>query len=291
MTELVQILLLGAALGGVYALMASGLTLIFGVMGIVNIAHAGFMLTSAYITYWIFRLVHVDPILSIVITMPIMFALGLVFYKVFFARIANSEKMGELSVLLTFALALILEGVLGFLFTNTYRSTSPDYATQAFLFEPFFIPKGQLYATLLSLLLLFLMWVFLRYSRTGNAIRATTQNRESARVVGVDVEWISLIVFGMGTALAGASGSLLTFLFSFYPGKHWEWIAILLSLIVLGGMGSMFGALIGSFILAIASSYVSFYFGPNWSPITFFLALFFILLVRPQGLLGKRMEA
>ncbi|MDH4247664.1 MAG: branched-chain amino acid ABC transporter permease [Deltaproteobacteria bacterium] len=291
MNALVQVLLLGIALGGVYALMASGLTLIFGVMRIVNIAHAAFMMISAYITFWAFTVYQVDPIVSLLFTMPIMFGLGVVIYRVFFASIAGSEKLGELSVLLTFSLALILEGVLGYLFTNTYRSTNPDYAIKAILFGPFFIPASQLYATVLSLLLLVVFWIFLRYSRTGNAIRATTQNRESARIVGVDVERISMIVFGLGTALAGASGSLMTFLFSFYPGKHWEWIAILLSLIVLGGMGSMFGALIGAFLLAIASSYVSFYFGPNWSPITFFLALFLILLIRPQGLLGKKMEA
>ena len=291
MTTLVQILLLGIALGGVYALMASGLTLIFGVMRIVNISHASFMMVSAYMTYWAFVWYKVDPILSLVFTMPVMFVFGLVIYKLFFSRIAGSEKLGELSVLLTFSLALILEGVLGYLFTNTYRSTSPVYAIKAILLGPFFIPTGQFYATLLSMLLLLSLWIFLRYSRTGNAIRATTQNREGARVVGVNVERISMIVFGLGAALAGASGSLLSFLFSFYPGKHWEWIAILLSLIVLGGMGSMFGALIGAFLLAIASSYVSFYLGPTWSPITFFLALFLILLIRPQGLLGKRMEA
>ena len=291
MTQLVQILLLGIALGGVYALMASGLTLVFGVMRIVNIAHASFMIVAAYIAYYAFHLLKIDPILSIFVSMPIMFFLGVAVYKIVFSRLAGSARKGELTVLLTFALALVIEGTMGFIFTNIYRSTNPAYATNALLFGPFYLPEGQFYATLLSLALIGLLWTFLQTSRTGYAIRATMQNLDAARVVGVNVERISTISFGIGIALAGASGSLTSYLFPFYPGKHWEWIAIFLSLIVLGGMGSLIGALVGAFALAIISAYVSFFVGPSWSSITFFLALFLILLFRPQGLLGKKMEA
>lgn len=291
MIQNIQVLILGIALGGVYALMASGLTLVFGVMRIVNIAHASLMIVAAYIAFWGFRLYDIDPILSILITIPVMFLLGVAIYKLFFARIAGSQRSGELTVLLTFALALMIEGILGFFFTNVFRSTNPAYATQAILFDPLYIPRGQFYATLLSLGLIGALWAFLRFTRTGYAIRATMQNISAAQVVGVNVERIAMISFGLGTALAGASGSTLSYLFSFYPGKHWEWIAMLLALIVLGGMGSLAGALVGAMLLAVASAYVSFYFGPTWSPITFFLALFLILLFRPQGLMGKKMEA
>lgn len=290
MINLVQILLLGITLGGVYALMASGLTLVFGVMRIVNIAHAALMIIAAYISYWAFQLYHVDPILSILISMPVMFGLGAVIYKALFSHIAESPRHGELSVLLSFSLALMVEGVLGFFFTNIYRSTTPPYTTSAIRFDPFYLPEGQFYATLLSVGLLVLLWAFLHFTRPGYAIRATMQNRTAAKVVGVNVEQTSMLAFGLGMALAGASGSIISFLFTFYPGKHWEWIALLLSLIVLGGMGSLMGALVGAFALAIAAAYVSFYFGPTWSPITFFLALFVILLFRPQGLFGKRAE-
>jgi branched-chain amino acid transport system permease protein len=290
MIQNLQILILGIALGGVYALMASGLTLVFGVMRIVNIAHASLMIAAAYITFWAFRLYGVDPILSIVITIPVMFLVGVGIYKLFFSRIAGAQRSGELTVLLTFALALVIEGVLGFFFSNVFRSTNPAYSTQAILFDPLYIPKGQFYATLLSLGLIGGLWTFLQFSRMGYAIRASMQNISAAQVVGVNVERISMISFGIGIALAGASGSVMSFLFSFFPGKHWEWIAILLALIVLGGMGSLIGALVGALLLAVASAFVSFHFGPTWSPITFFLALFLILLFRPQGLLGKKME-
>jgi branched-chain amino acid transport system permease protein len=290
MTQLVQILLLGLALGGVYALMASGLTLIFGVMGIVNLAHAAFMTLAAYLSWWAFAHFGLDPILSTVLVMPIMFALGVLTYQLLFARSFSDPRARGMTVLLTFALALVVEGVLGWLFTNIYRSTTPDYASRALLFGPYYLPEAQFYATLMSLGLLGLLWLFLERTRTGYAIRATMQNRTAAEVVGVNVGRISMLVFGIGMALAGASGAMMSFLFTFYPGKHWEWVAILLSLVVLGGMGSLLGALIGALLLAVVSAYVSSFYGPTWSPVTFYLALFLILLVRPQGLLGKRPE-
>ncbi|HSF80501.1 MAG TPA: branched-chain amino acid ABC transporter permease [Anaerolineales bacterium] len=290
MTQMVQLLIIGVSLGGVYALMAAGLTLVFGVMRIVNIAHAAMMVTAAYLTYWLFRLYSLDPILSVLIAMPAMFLLGMLVYKLLFQRIIDSPRIGELTVLLTFALALILEGVLGYFYTNVYRSTNPSYATKAILFDPFYLPQGQFYATLMSIALIVLLWAFLQYTKTGYAIRATMQNRTAAQVVGVDVNRISMIAFSIGSALAGASGSMMTFLFTFYPGKHWEWVAILLSLIVLGGMGSLVGALVGSILLAIAAAYISNFYGPTWSPITFFLALFLILLFRPQGIFGQKTE-
>jgi branched-chain amino acid transport system permease protein len=290
MTQMVQVFILGMSLGGVYALMAAGLTIVFGVMRIVNIAHAAFMFIAAYITYFLFKSFGIDPILSIVVTMPAMYLLGVIVYRLVFARVADNSRFTELTVLLTFSLALVIEGLLGALFTNIYRSTNPRYATDAILFGNFYLPEGQFYATLISLALLGGLWLFLRTTRTGYAIRAAMQNRTAAQVVGVDVNHISMIAFGLGMAMAGASGSLSSFLFTFFPGKHWEWVAILLSLIVLGGMGSLLGSLVGAFALAVSAAYVSFFYGPTWSPITFFLALFLILMFRPRGLFGKPME-
>jgi branched-chain amino acid transport system permease protein len=259
-------------------------------MGIVNLAHAAFMVLAAFIAYYIFQSLGLDPILSIVLVMPAMFLVGIAVFRLFFARsIADPHKRG-VTVLVTFALALVVEGVLGYLFSNIYRSTTPSYASSAILVGPFYLPEAQFYATLLSALILVGLWAFLQYTRMGYAIRATMHNRTAAEVVGVDVDRISMLVFGIGMALAGASGSMLSFLFSFYPSKHWEWVAILLSLVVLGGMGSLLGALIGALALSVIAAFVSAEFGPTWSPVTFYLALFLVLLVRPQGLLGKKAE-
>ena len=290
MIQFIQILILGLSLGGVYALMSSGLTLIFGVMRIVNLSHAAFIIIAAYITHGLFQAFQFDPILSMLVTMPVMFLFGILIYKLLFSRLADSSRFIDSTVLLTFALGLVVEGTLSYFFSGIYRSTTPRYATTTLNFGQLYFPEGQFYATMVSISLLIALWAFLRFTRIGYAIRATMQNRIAARTVGVDVDWTSLITFGIGTALAGASGALISFLFTFFPAKHWEWISMLMALIVLGGMGSLLGALVGALALGVASAFVSFYFGPIWSPITFFLALFVILLVRPQGIFGKKLE-
>jgi branched-chain amino acid transport system permease protein len=195
-----------------------------------------------------------------------------------------------MTVLLTFAVAMVIDGFLGTLFSNTQRITSPDYATDAFFFGEIFIPKGQLYAGLVSGAIIMALELFLRFTRIGYAIRATTQNRAAAELLGVNVNFISLLAFGIGVALAGAAGSLVSFVFSFFPAKHWEWIAILMSLVVLGGMGSITGTVVAAFLLAIIAAFVGAWAGATWSTMTFFLALFVILLVRPQGLFGEKPE-
>jgi branched-chain amino acid transport system permease protein len=283
-------MLLGLMLGGVYAMMASGLTLLFGVMRVVNLAHAAFILVAAYIAYVLFDSFAIDPVVSLVVTMPLMFLLGLVTYLSLFPRIEGSPRYVEMTVLLTFGLALIIEGMLTFIFTGTFRSVRPEYASTSVSFGDFFVPTGQLYAAIVSMALLVLLWAFLQFTKTGSAIRATMQNRSAAQIVGVNVRRTSAIAFGVGMSLAGAAGSLLSFLFPFFPARHWQWVALLLALIVLGGMGSIKGAIVGAVLLALASAAVTDQFGPTWSPITFYLALFVILLVRPQGLFGAKVR-
>lgn len=290
MSGLLQVAILGLALGGVYALMASGLTLIFGVMRIVNLAHPIMILSGAFVAYWLFRRYGVDPILSMPIAAAVMFAVGILVYKLVFEREAQNPKYSEMTVLLTFGVALVFDGLLSFWFTNTQRVTTPPYATDAFFLGDIFIPKGQLYAGLLSLAVIAALWAFLQFTRTGYAIRATTQNRSAAQLMGVNVGRVSLLTFGIGVALAGAAGALVSFVFSFFPAKHWEWIAILMSLIVLGGMGKLLGAVVGAFLLALIAAFVGYFAGQTWSTLTFFLALFVILLVRPQGLFGEKIE-
>jgi len=292
--DLVQVLILGLLLGGVYALMASGLTLLFGVMRIVNLAHAALILVAAYVTFVLFETFQLDPIVSLLITMPVMFGLGVGLYLLLFPRIEGSHRYVEMTVLLTFGLALIVEGLLAFLFTGIFRQARPDYVMDAIRIPigegQLFIPTGQLYAMVVSLVLLAGLWAFLQLTRTGRAIRATTQNRDAAQIVGINVRRVSALAFGVGLALAGASGSLVSFIFPFFPSKHWQWIALMLALIVLGGMGSIKGAVLGALILAVASAFVSDAFGATWSPIAFYLALFLILLVRPQGLFGAKLR-
>jgi len=290
MADILQILILGIALGGVYALMASGLTLIFGVMRIVNLAHPILIICGSFVTYWLFRLYGLDPIVSMPIAAVVLFCIGIVLYKLVFEREAANAKYSEMTVLLTFAVALVFDGLLGFLFSNTQRVTSPAYATEAIFIGDVFIPKGQLFAGIASLVVIAALVLFLQTTRFGAAIRATTQNRAAAQLMGVNVGLVSLVTFGIGVALAGAAGALVSFIFSFFPAKHWEWMAILMALVVLGGMGKLVGAVVGALVLSVIAAFVGAYVGSTWSTMTFFLALFVILLVRPQGLFGDKLE-
>lgn len=290
MILLIQTLILGIALGGVYALMGSGLSLIFGVMRIVNLAHPSLIMIGAYVAYWPFRSSKIEPMLMLPVAAIILACIGAILYRFVFEREARSAKYSEMTVLLTFALAMVVEGMLGTAFTNTQRITSPDYATEAFFLADIFIPKGQLYASIISIIIISALALFLKYSRLGYAIRATTENREAAELLGVNVNRVGLISFAIGLALAGAAGVLVSFIFSFFPSKHWEWIVILMSLVVLGGMGSILGTVIGAFLLSAVAALVGTYFGATWSTLTFFIALFVVLLVRPQGLFGEKPE-
>jgi len=284
----IQVLILGLLLGGVYALMASGLTLLFGVMRVVNLAHAAFIVLAAFCSFYLWEFAGIDPLISIVLIMPSFFVLGMVLYRVLFPRIEGTPRFTEMTVLMTFGLAFVAEGLMARFFGGIFRSASPPYARDAIILGDYYVPTGQLLASTASLVLLLGLWAFLKFTRTGYGVRATMQNRDAAQIVGVDVRRVSTISFGIGMAMAGAAGALVSFLFPFFPARHWQWIAILLSLIVLGGMGSLKGAVVGALLLAVVSSFVSHTLGPVWAPITFFGALFLILLVRPQGLFGKK---
>ncbi len=290
MVDFTQVVILGLLLGGVYALMASGLTLMFGVMRVVNLAHAAFIVLGAYLAYWVYELLNIDPLITTVLSLPIFFAFGVALYRILFPRLEGSDRFGEMTVLLTFGLAFLVEGLMSFFFTGIFRTVDTDYSTDAIFFGDFFIPTGQLYACIASLILLMGLWAFLKFTRLGYGVRATMQNRDAAQLVGVNVRGVSTISFGIGMALAGAAGSLVSFIFPFFPSRHWQWLALLLALIVVGGMGSIKGAVISALVLAVMSSLVTDLISPEWAPMTFFGVLFVVLMVRPQGLFGKKVR-
>jgi branched-chain amino acid transport system permease protein len=285
--DILQTTIFGVLLGGVYALMATGLTMLYGVMRVINLAHAAFMIVGAYIAFVLYRDLGIDPLVSMAVTAPALFVIGVLIYELLFKRIVDSPRFTEMTVLLSFGLALTVEGVLGGIFSNIYHSTDPSYATGTIDLGSVFIPKGQLFGFAASLVILAALWAFLYYTRPGYAIRATMQDRDAAQIVGVDVDRISALAFGIGVGLAGAAGSLLSYLFTFFPGSHWQWIGLLLALIVVGGMGSLAGALVAAVGLSVAAAFATDALGPTWSYLTFYVLLFVILIVRPQGLFGR----
>jgi len=288
---LIQVTIIGILTGGVYALMATGLTLIFGVMRVINIAHGAFLIFSAYISYWMFTSYGLDPFLSIIVSVPVLFVIGVIFQRYILSRVKGDPGLG---VLLTFAMALTLEGVMGYLWESTGRSVRTDYTTEVFKLQlsdltlrlPW-VRLGGLVAAAIALGAIFLL---LRYTNLGRAIRATIQNRSAAQLMGVNVEWVQALTFGIGLGTVAAGGALFSLIWTFNSGSHEEWISKMLSIIVLGGMGSLPGTFVAALIMGVAESVAAVVMTSYLSPIVFYLILFLTLIFRPQGLFGVKVR-
>jgi branched-chain amino acid transport system permease protein len=281
---LIQTIILGLLVGGVYALMSSGLTLIFGVMRVINVAHGAFLILAAYSTYWLFQLTGLDPIVSIALTAPLLFGLGWVIQRYVLSRIENPERS---SVIITFALAVTLEGLMGTFWKTTIRSVKPEYASEVLKILTYRFPVTRLAGFAAALLVLLILYLILQRTNLGRAIRATIQDRNAAQLVGVNVQMVSAVTFGIGIATAAAGGSLLSMIYSFNASSQTDWITRVLSVIVLGGMGSLPGAFVAAIILGVMEQLTAVIVTLYWSPIVFYLFLFLTLIFRPQGLMGE----
>jgi branched-chain amino acid transport system permease protein len=284
---LVQALILGVLIGGIYALMASGLTLVFGIMRVVNVAQGAMVILGAYLSYSLFRTFGLDPFLSILVITPAMFALGVGIHRVFI-RSLRGEGAEEMSLLVTWATALAVEGLLSVSYTTTYRSTITGYAQRSWLMFGYRIAEVRALGFLISVAILAGLSVLLTRTRFGRSVRATVQNPTSAKLLGVNADRVSAFGFGIGVATAAAAGAVYGMIYPFNPGSHYDLISRLLSIVVLGGLGSIGGAVVAAMILGLAESVVAVTISPVWAPFVFFVVLIAILLFRPQGLFGVR---
>jgi branched-chain amino acid transport system permease protein len=287
MTPFLQAVLLGVLIGGIYALMASGLTLIFGVLRIINVAQGAFLILVAFFTWWLWRVIGIDPILAAVITTPLMFGFGWLLYRVVISRIRGQAP--SMSVLLTFGLALVIEGFLNVVAGNKFRSATPAYFEESFKVGPFLLPKAQVYGFAAAVVVLAILYLILTRTWTGRAIRATSQNPSAAALVGIGATSTAALAFALGSASAGVGGSILSVLYPFFPASHYDWISRLLGIVVLGGMGSLPGALTGALLLGVAETLTAAY-QPQWATLVFYLVIMLVLLFRPQGLFGARLR-
>lgn len=285
MHALIQGVIFGVLTAGVYALMASGQTLIFGIMKVINLAQGAMVILGAYLAYQLFTSFGIDPFLAIPITTVLMFGLGVAVQLVFLRPLRAQDK-SELSLLITFAVALLIEGVLSVTWRTTDRSINTSYANASWTILGYQITTVRLWAFLLSLAVLGLLFFLLNRTRFGRAVRAVVQNPESARLLGVEAQRVSALGFGIGAATAAAAGSVYGLVYPFNPGSHYDLISRLLSIVVLGGMGSVGGAVIAAVIVSTSSAIVASTVSPAWSEMTFFVILILVLLVRPQGLFG-----
>lgn len=287
-TLLFQSLILGLLLGGLYALLAAGLTLYFGVMRVVMLAHAAFIILSAYIAWRFATVTGLDPMLSLIITVPLFFALGYAMQRWLIARL-KPATMTMMSVLITFAVALIIEGLLGLVYSGTQRRINLPYGPMSFNFFGAQIPVVQIISFSLAAVSLLVLFLVLKRSRFGRALRATIQHKEAAQLVGVDTDRVAGFGFGLGLATSAVGGVAMSLQYTIFPSLHWHWIGPLMAIIVVGGLGSIPGAAIAALLLGVIRVMLELPLGPTWAQTIFYVALFATLMVRPQGFFGGRL--
>jgi len=287
-TLLFQSLVLGVLLGGLYALLAAGLTLYFGVMRVVMIAHSAFLVLAAYLAWFFTTQTGIDPLVSLVITVPLFFVLGIGMQRLLITRL-RPESLTMMSVLLTFAVALFIEGMIGLTWSGTQRRIQLGYSGSSLEFFGAQIAVVKLIAFALAAVSLVLLYVLLKKTQFGKALRATIQHKEAAQLIGINTDRVAGLGFGLGLATAAIGGTALSLDATIYPSLHWAWIGPLMAIIVVGGLGSIPGAAIAAMVLGISQSLLQVPLGTTWAQTIFYVALFATLMVRPQGFFGGRL--
>jgi len=285
-TEITQAIAAGILGGGVYALMAAGLTLIFGVLDIINVAQGIMVVLGAYLSYVLSTHLHLNLLVGLVITVPAMFVIGVAVYTLFIRPLRGSERT-SMTLLACFAVALIIEGVLYWQFGSNYVSLHSSFTSSSVHVFGFYLADIYLVGFGLAVVAIAALYLILYRTTFGRAVRATMQNQTAARLVGIDVNRVAAVTFGIGTAVTAIGGAVFGAINSFTPNSGYDLISRLLAIVILAGMGSIGGALGAAVLMTTAEALVDIW-QPDWAVAVFYLAMVIILTVRPAGLFGRR---
>jgi branched-chain amino acid transport system permease protein len=286
-TEITRAIAAGILGGGVYALMAAGLTLVFGVLDIINVAQGILVVLGAYLSYVLSVHLHLDLLVGLLITVPAMFVIGVVIYWLFIRPLRGSERT-SMTLLACFAVALIIEGVLYREFGSNYVSLSAWYTTSSVHIFGFYLADIYLIGFGLAVVAIAALYLILYRTTFGRAVRATMQNQAAARLIGIDVNRVAAVTFGIGTAVTAIGGMVFGAISGgFTPNSGYDLISRLLAIVILAGMGSIGGALVAAVFMTTAEALVDIW-QPSWSVVVFYLAMVVILTFRPAGLFGRR---
>ncbi len=289
MQTVMQNLVFGLFVGSIYGICALGLALVFGVLRLLNVAHGEFVMIGAYACYWVFVGIGIDPFVSILVVLPLMFVLGLVFNTLLFDHLTRLETEIKIrnSLLMSFGLGLVLQNAATLVWTGNERSVQTTYAGQGFLVAGVALPYTRLATFALALIAIFVLWFLLQRTRWGKAIRATAEDWEAATQAGINVRRMYMVTFGLGAACAGIAGVLLAVTFGFMPTIGFEWTLKALIVVVLAGTGSIFGAFPAGLFLGLAEAISGLTIGADYRQVVGLVLFLVVLLVRPQGLFGK----
>ena len=285
MDLLAQILLNGILLGGLYAVMAQGLALVWGVLNIVNLAHGAFIMLGAYASWYLYTDLGVDPFLGLPLTAAALFALGYALQRGLLNLVVRAPMFNTL--LITFGLEVVLTYLAQLAFSADFRTINPPYAGDSYALGPVTLPVARLAAFGVALALTLGMWLFLLHSRLGRAIRATAQNLMAARLYGVEPRHLYAVTFGLGLALAGAAGGLYGTVSQINPYIGATLTAKCFAISIIGGLDNPLGVMVGGLFLGIVESLTTLYVGPTFADVASFGILVLVLFLRPSGLLGR----
>lgn len=283
-----QALVNGLLIGGIYALVSIGVTLIFGVVKIVNFAQGEFVMLGMYISYGLATHLGLDPVASLVVSMPALFLAGMVLQRVLIRRVLGLGDMPQ--IFLTFALSLLLINVALLLFTADYRTVHTSYSDLSIRIGPVYVGVARLIAFIVAILLTGALEIFLRVTDLGKAMRAASQNPEVAMLMGINPDHVFSVAVGLSLALAGAAGSLIMPFYSVYPGVGQAFVLMAFVVVVLGTLGNVRGAFIASLMMGIAESLGIQFIGADSGLLVVFAVLLLTLAVKPGGLFGGRLR-
>jgi branched-chain amino acid transport system permease protein len=282
--DLLQVVISGLLLGGVYALFAAGMNMIFGVLRVINLAHGELMMLGAYTTFWLFSIANVNPLLSIPVSAFLMFSLGAVIERALIERVVHQPLLS--SLLLTFGLSTLFMGTALSLWTANFRSV--PYLTGSVTLFGLNLSQTRLVASAIALAITGLTYGFLRFTTFGKAIRATAQNAEVAQVCGINVGRVRLVTFALGSAMAAIAGSLIAMIFTISPEMGRMFLGRAFAIVVLGGLGSFVGAFIGSLALGVVETLAAYFTDTQLAEGVSYAVLVLVLILRPSGLFGEK---
>ncbi len=286
MHVLPQLIVSTLLLGGIYALIAVGLTLIFGVMRVVNFAHGEFRMRGMYLGFWAFALLGFDPYLTLVVSLPLWFAVGWASYRVVMGPIVHASH--NVQVFTTVGLSIALQNLALVLWTADARFVRTDYYAVVVRIASAAFNVAQIVAFGIAVALTAGLFAFMRWSYTGKVMRATAQDRQAAALMGIDTDRVYAVTWAVGIACVGAAGVLLAPVYPVYPTAGLQFVLIAYVAVVLGGLGDMAGALIASLVVATVEVAGSYVIGTAWKEVLYLLLFIGILIVRPAGLFGQR---
>lgn len=282
-----QVLINGILFGAMYGIAAVGLSLVFGTMRIIFLAQGTVIVFFAYVCYWLFVKAHVDPYLSLLIIVPLAFAVGLgMFYTLFKEAAALEDR--NVSLLLAVGLMYLTENVMLKVWTANPRYVRTGYASTTLRIGGINISMVRVLALVIAVVACFIVFLFLKRTRVGTAVRAASEDMQSTTLMGINPIWVSAIAFAIGLGLAGAAGSTMASVYAFDPTYGFIFSLKALVALSLGGIGNVFGALAGGLILGIIESLASYYIGPGWADAISYAVFLVVLIFLPQGLFGRR---